>query len=139
MSNVPSGTKGHPVHGAPPGQEWFDIIRRPTLDEFSAAFSSHPSMDGSVLPGTVNGAAGIRKVFDATRRMYDTIAFKSEVNTPARVYLEWEGVFEGAVVAGVTVLGKNAGGQIEHVQLYHRPTAQVLAFSQELQRLLPQS
>lgn len=139
MSNVQSGTREHPLHGAQPGREWFDVIRRPTLDEFAAAFSSHPSMDGAVLPGTVNGASGIRRVFDATRRMYDSIAFKSEVNTPARVYLEWEGVFQGAVVAGVTVLGKNAAGLIEHVRLYHRPTGQVLAFSQELQRLLSES
>jgi hypothetical protein len=138
MNNLPSPASELPPLGAQPGQEWFDIIRRPTLEEFASAFGSCASMDGSVLADTVTGAAGIRKVFDATKRMYDAIAFKSEVRTPARVYLEWEGVFQGAAVAGVTVLSKDVAGLIEHVRLYHRPTGQVLAFSKELQRLLSQ-
>jgi hypothetical protein len=58
------------------------------------------------------------------------------VKTPTRVYLEWEGVFQAAFVAGVTVLTKDSAGLIEHVCLYHRPTGQVLAFSKELQFLL---
>ena len=95
-------------------------------------------MDGSVLTDTLFGVAEIRRLFDATRRMYDTIAFTSEVKTPARVYLEWEGIFQGGFVAGVTVLTKDSAGLIEHVYLYHRPTGQVLAFSKELQLLLSQ-
>jgi hypothetical protein len=45
-----------------PGQEWFEVIRRQTVEAFSAAFGSHPSMDGSVLAKTVSGAADIRRV-----------------------------------------------------------------------------
>jgi len=138
MDTPRSPASEQPTPVVQPGQEWSAVIRRPTLEAFASAFGAHASMDGSVLADTVVGAAGIRPVFDATRRMYDAIAFTSEVKTPARVYLEWEGVFQGAAVAGVTVLSKDAAGLIDHVYLYHRPTGQVLAFSQELQRLLSQ-
>jgi hypothetical protein len=136
MTNSASPVSEHPAPTTPPGQDWFDIIRRPTLEAFASAFAAHASMDGAVLAQPVIGAAGIREVFDATRRMYDAISFKSELTTPTRTYLEWEGVFHGSPVAGVTVLSKDASGLIEHVRLYHRPFSQVLAFSNELRRLL---
>lgn len=139
MTDDQSPANGRPPDPTRPGQDWFDLIRRPTLEGFASAFAVHASMDGSTLADTVNGAAEIRRVFDATRRMYDSIAFTSEVMTAARTYLEWEGVFQGAPVAGVTVLSKDSSGLIEHVRLYHRPAGQVLAFAKELQRRLGSS
>lgn len=136
MTDLHVTSDGQPTSSSQPGQDWFDLIRRPTLNAYASGFAPHASMDGSVLADTVHGAARIRDLFDATRQMYDAIAFKSEVTTPTRTYLEWEGVFQGAPVSGVTVLSKDGSGLIEHVRLYHRPTRQVLAFSQELKRLL---
>jgi hypothetical protein len=136
MTDLHLPSDGQPALAAQPGQDWFDLIRRPTLEAFASAFAPHASMDGSVLADTVHGAVPIRELFDATRRMYDAIAFISEVTTSTRTYLEWEGVFQGAPVSGVTVLSKDVSGLIEHVRLYHRPTRQVLAFSEELHRLL---
>ncbi|MDB5817489.1 MAG: hypothetical protein JWQ11_1129, partial [Rhizobacter sp.] len=88
MTAIQSPASGHPAPTPSPGQDWFDLIRRPTLEAFASAFSAHVSMEGSVLADAVLGAAGIREVFDATRQMYDSIAFKSEVTTPGRTYLE---------------------------------------------------
>ena len=136
MTSSASLVSEHPAPTTQPGQDWFDIIRRPTLEAFASAFAAQATMDGSVLAQPVNGPAAIRDVFSATRQMYDAIAFKAEVSTPTRTYLEWEGVFHGSPVAGVTVLSKDASGLIEHVRLYHRPFSQVLAFSNELRRLL---
>jgi hypothetical protein len=67
-----------------PGQAWSEIIKRPTLGEFSVAFTTDVALDASVLPRTVRGAPDIRAVFDATREMYDTIAFSREENSASR-------------------------------------------------------
>jgi hypothetical protein len=74
------------------------------------------------------GAADLRAFFDATRTMYDTIAFKRETTTGSQTFLEWKGVFEGGEVAGVTVLTFDPAGLIESVRLYHRPLGAVVAF-----------
>lgn len=132
-------TQSEAVIGAmasPPGQAWAEIIRRPSLDAFSAAFSPDEQLEGSVFAQAIVGPKRIRQVFDATRGMYDAIAFHSEVVTSSRVYLEWQGLFMGEAVAGVTVLSKNDAGLIEQVRLYHRPKGQVEAFSTELHRLI---
>jgi hypothetical protein len=119
-----------------PGQAWSEIIKRPTLGEFSVAFTTDVALDASVLPRTVRGAPDIRAVFDATREMYDTIAFSREENSASRTYLEWEGVFGGHLVAGATVLAKDAVGLIESIRLYHRPLFLVNEFSADLLRRL---
>jgi hypothetical protein len=119
-----------------PGQLWSEIIRRPTLGEFSAAFTAGVALDASVLPRTIRGAADVRAVFDATRQMYETIAFSHEENSASRTYLEWKGMFGGHLVAGATILAKDAAGLIEGVRLYHSPLFLVNEFSAELLRRL---
>lgn len=120
----------------PPGHLWSEIIRRPTLNEFSAAFIADVTLDASVLPRTIRGAADIRAFFDATREMYDSIAFTREQDGASRTYLEWEGLFGGRHVAGATILAKDAAGLIEGVRLFHSPLFLVNDFSAELLRRL---
>jgi hypothetical protein len=119
-----------------PGRLWSEIIKRPTLETFAAAFTTDVALDASVLPRTVRGAPDVRAVFDATRGMYETIAFSREENGASRTYLEWNGLFGGHLVAGATILAKDAGGLIESVRLYHRPLFVVNEFSAELLRRL---
>ncbi len=121
---------------SPPGQDWMEIIRRPSQDAFAAAFTSDAVLDASVASGTIAGVSEIRRFFDATRSMYDQIAFVSEASCGSQTYLEWEGWFAGRSVAGITVLRKNPAGLIASIRLYHRPYDQVLAFSAELSRRL---
>jgi hypothetical protein len=125
-----------PKMDSAPGHLWSEIIRRPTLEEFSAAFTADVTLDASVLPRTIRGAPGVRTAFDATREMYDSIAFTREENSASRTYLEWEGVFGGHLVVGTTVLVKDAAGLIEGVRLYHSPLFAVNDFSAELLRRL---
>jgi hypothetical protein len=115
-----------------PGHLWSEIIRRPTLEEFSAAFTVDVTFDASVLPRTIRGAPSIRTIFDATREMYDSIAFTREENSIPRTYLEWEGLFGGRLIVGATILVKDAAGLIEGVRLYHSPLFLVNDFSAEL-------
>lgn len=44
----------------PPGQEWREILSRPTLAEFARAFAAEPVLHVSVLADPIVGVAGIR-------------------------------------------------------------------------------
>src|ERR1700683_507669 len=63
-----------------PGHSWLEILKRPTLEAFAAAFTKDVVLEASVLPRPITGAADVRSFFETTRAMYDTIAFKHEVN-----------------------------------------------------------
>jgi hypothetical protein len=93
-----------------PGEAWTEIVRRPTLEEFSRAFASDVVLEASVLSRPIVGPIGLWGFFQATRAMYDRLGFTHEIGTKARMCLEWEGVFAGKPVAGVTSLhGTTAG------------------------------
>ena len=137
MSEKPSSSLPLPSErGDVPGYAWLEIIKRPSQEAFATAFTEDSVLDASVMPRSIIGAADIWALFDATRDMYETIAFKRETITGSQTYLEWEGVFEGAQVAGVTILKRDSAGLIESIRLYHRPIGAVIAFSAELARRL---
>lgn len=120
----------------PVGQAWLEIIKRSSQEAFAAAFTQDVVLDASVASSSIVGAAAIREFFDATRAMYDQIAFVHETRSGPRSYLEWQGQFGGRDIAGTTILARNAQGLIETIRLYHLPYEQVIAFSAELARRL---
>lgn len=119
-----------------PGQAWLDIIKSASQEAFAAAFTRGAVLDTSVASTPIVGAVAIRAFFDATRAMYDEIAFVHETRSGTRTHLEWEGKFAGQAIAGSTILSRNAEGEIKSIRLYHRPYEQVVAFSAELARRL---
>lgn len=121
-------------HSSRPGAEWLDIVSRPTLQEFSRAFSEHPILEATVVAKPLLGVALVYEFFRTTRSMYDRIAFVQETRSIARGYLEWEGVFQGKAVSGATILTYGAEGAIERIRLFHYPHEQLNAFSAELVR-----
>jgi 4-carboxymuconolactone decarboxylase len=120
----------------PIGHAWLEIITRPSQETFASAFTNNVVLDTSVAHGPIVGPIAIRAFFDATRAMYEQIAFVHETCSGTRTHLEWEGKFAGRVIAGTTILTHNAGGTIESIRLYHRPYEQVISFSAELARRL---
>src|SRR5260370_32387976 len=78
-----------------PGEAWTEIVRRPTLEEFSRAFASDVVLEASVLSRPIVGPIGLWRFFHATRAMYDRIAFTHEIGTNPRMGLDWGGVFAG--------------------------------------------
>lgn len=127
MSNTRAGAAG---------QDWMDILGRPTQEAFASAFTKEVALVASVTSAPIVGPVSVRHFFDATRTMYDTIAFVHETSAGSRTCLEWQGKFQGRDVAGVTILSRNAQGLIAGVQLFHSPFEQVEAFSAELARRL---
>jgi hypothetical protein len=115
---------------------WTEIVRRPTLEEFSRAFASDVVLEASVVSHPIVGTVGLWAFFQATRTMYERIGFTHEIGTKERICLEWEGVFAGKPVAGVTIITRDDRGAITNVRLYHRPFDQVVAFAETILRLL---
>jgi hypothetical protein len=120
----------------PPGHHWLEILKRPSQEAFAEGFTHDVVLDASVASAPIVGAGAIRAFFDATRTMYDEIAFVHETRSGARTHLEWEGRFGGREIAGATILVHNAEGAVTSIRLYHRPYEQVMAFSDELARRL---
>jgi hypothetical protein len=121
-------------HTSQPGAAWLEIVSRPTLQEFSSAFSVDPILEATVAAKPLLGVAPVYDFFRTTRSMYDRIAFIQENRSIARAYLEWEGVFQGKGVSGVTILTYDAQGAIERIRLFHYPNEQLKSFSVELDR-----
>ena len=119
-----------------PGAAWTEIVSRPMLEEFSRAFASDVVLEASVLSRPIVGPMGLWGFFQATRAMYERIGFTHEIGTKARTCLEWEGVFAGKPVAGVTIVARDDHGLITSVRLHHRPFDQVVAFAETISRHL---
>jgi hypothetical protein len=119
-----------------PGEAWTEIVRRPTLEEFSRAFASDVVLEASIASRPIVGPTGLWAFFQSTRAMYERIGFTHEIGTKARMCLEWEGVFAGRPVAGATIITRSDRGAITSVRLYHRPFDQVVAFAETISRHL---
>src|ERR1700722_4498434 len=95
-----------------PGRDWLEIISRPGMESFARAFSPAPVLEASAAEAPLFGVEAIRKFFAITRRMYERIGFVYEVRGEKRIFLEWEGVFQGRAISGATILSCNADGAI---------------------------
>src|SRR5271168_4611891 len=114
-----------------PGEAWTEIVRLPTLEEFSLAFASDVVLEASVVSRPIVGPIGLWAFFQATREMYERIGFTREIGTK-KMCLEWEGVFAGKPVAGATIITRDDRGAITSVRLHHRPFDQVVAFAEAI-------
>ena len=120
-----------------PGEDWIALVRKSGTPEFTAAFAANPVLHASVLSGPCVGIEAVGTLLGAgTGGMYDTLVFTHETVDGSKTYLEWEGAAFGKPVAGSTILTRNEAGQIESVQIYHRPLPMVLQFSAKLEKRL---
>lgn len=115
-----------------PGEEWQEILSRPSLHGFAIAFTPEPILEALVAPRPIVGVRPIRDFFAVARSLYAEIRFSSEIRRAAVACLEWEGVFAGGPVSGATILSFDDHGKIERIRLYHYPFAQLAVFSAAL-------
>jgi hypothetical protein len=120
--------------GQQPGAGWLDVVHRPTLAAFCAAFGAQPVLEATAVGYPLRGVCAIFHFFGITRSMYERIAFTCETRSASTTCLEWEGVFQGKPVSGATLLKHGPAGDITAIRLYHFPHEQLEAFSAELAR-----
>jgi len=120
-----------------PGEDWIGLVRKSGTPEFAAAFAANPVLHASVLSEPCVGIEAVAVLVGAgTGGMYDTLVFTHETVDGPKTYLEWEGEAFGKPVGGCTILTRNAAGQIQSIQIYHRPLPMALQFSAELENRL---
>lgn len=118
-----------------PGAAWLEIIRRDEAG-FAQAFETDVALIASVLANRVQGVESVRHFFEATKSMYDDIAFTGQVDGDNRTLLEWQGRFADRDVSGVTLLIHSDRRRISEIQLFHQPLGQVKLFAERLASLL---
>jgi hypothetical protein len=117
-----------------PGQDWLNVIGRKSPEEFANAFVERPVFEALILRSPQIGIDAISDYFDASRKLFEQIAFVQEARTPDRVFLEWEGRFEGTAISGVTVLSLVSDGRIAKIRIHHFPQERANAFAAALER-----
>jgi hypothetical protein len=117
---------------ATPGRDWGAIIGRKSAEHFAQAFVAQPVLEALVLPSPRAGIAAMRDYFDASRALFEQIAFVREARGPDRVFLEWEGRFAGEPIEGVTILSMAGDGRIARVRIHHYPQNRADAFARAL-------
>jgi hypothetical protein len=115
-----------------PGRDWIEVVTQPTMAAFAAAFSIDPQLSASVLQASIFGVSRIRAFFEATRAMYDRIAFVRETRDQNHSPLAWEGSYGSKPIEGVTILERDATGAIARIRLFHLPYEQLVAFADDL-------
>lgn len=120
----------------PPGTAWMQIVKKKGTSDFAASFTADASLQTSALSKAVVGPRLIGAFFAATGKMYERIEFTAETVDGAKTYLEWEGVYAGKPVAGVTILTRNESGLINNIKLYQSPFPVVREFSSGLKERL---
>jgi hypothetical protein len=120
-----------------PGEDWIALVRKSGTPEFAAAFAANPVLHASVLSGPCLSIEAVAVAIGAgTGGMFDELVFTHETVDGSKTYLEWEGEAFGKPVGGSTILTRNAAGQIQSIQIHHRPFPMVLKFSAELENRL---
>ncbi|MBI3898386.1 MAG: hypothetical protein HY308_08825 [Gammaproteobacteria bacterium] len=119
-----------------PGETWISVVRKIGTPDFQTVFAPDVELNASTLNYSLIGPSEIGFFFSATSKMYESLEFTDEVRSNNKIYLEWQGVFHGQVVKGVTILSRNEIGKINSIKLFHSPRMVLQAFSLELRERL---
>jgi AcrR family transcriptional regulator len=118
-------------------QGWADAFARKSAEAFGGVLADDVVLEASVLRRPIEGRSQVMQVMGTASEVYESLVFTHEVSHGTRSYLEWEATaFGGVVLAGVTILTKNGGGQIVRAAIHHRPLGAALRFSEELRERL---
>jgi hypothetical protein len=117
--------------------DWTNAFEEKSANAFSEAFAAGVTLEASILTRTVEGRDQVKNVMAAASTIYDSLVFTQETVNGERSYLEWHATaFGGTQIDGVTILTKDADGQIVRAAIHHRPLGAVHRFSAELGRRL---
>ncbi|MEU9337161.1 alpha/beta hydrolase [Streptomyces sp. NPDC048290] len=122
-----------PAPEAAGGQGWTGAFTQKSAAAFGAAFAPDVELEASVLTRPIHGREQVMAVMGTASTIYESLTFARETTDGDRTYLEWEATaFGGLAIQGVTVLTKDADGQIRRGAIHHRPLGAALRFSAEL-------
>jgi hypothetical protein len=100
---------------------------------FAARFAPDVTLEAAVLVRVVRGRETVSQVPQQASSIYCELQFTHQASVANRTCMERRAVTdEGVKVNGITVLVKDADGQIVEAAIHHRPLLGVVRFSAEL-------
>jgi pimeloyl-ACP methyl ester carboxylesterase len=118
-------------------QGWTRAFERKSASDFALALAPRVVLQATVMTRLVEGVDQVKTVMEAASTIYESLSFTHQATKEDRTYLEWEAqAFGGERISGITILTKNADGQIVRAAIHHRPLRMALKFSAELGRRL---
>lgn len=119
-----------------PGMAWMQIVKTKGTDEFATFFTDDAALQTSALSKTVAGPSLIGAFFTATSTMYEQFVFTAETVDDTKTYIEWNALYAGKPIAGITIVTRNGAGLINNIKLFQSPFAVVREFSSGLKERL---
>jgi pimeloyl-ACP methyl ester carboxylesterase len=112
---------------------WTQAFEKKSSAAFAQAFAPDVVLEASVMARPVAGADKVKTIMSTASKIYEALEFTHQTTNDDRSYLEWEAqAFGGEKISGITILTKNADGQIVRAAIHHRPLRMALKFSAEL-------
>ncbi|MFZ6647436.1 hypothetical protein ACO0LO_17055 [Undibacterium sp. TJN25] len=115
---------------------WMVIVRQADRMLFAEHFDLQATLTTSVFERVIKGADEIYRYFEATRAMFDSFAFNSEVSHEGRTFMTWEGHALEKTLTGVTIVERNPAGLVTKVEIYSGPLSALTPFATDLERRL---
>ncbi|MFI5798715.1 alpha/beta fold hydrolase [Streptomyces sp. NPDC051677] len=109
---------------------WRSGFSEQSENTFAEGFAEDVVLEASVLARPITGRTLVASTLATASAIYDSLEFTAEASQGTTTYLQWEATaFGGVELSGVTVLQKNADGQVVRAAIHHRPLGAALRFS----------
>ena len=119
---------------------WANAFGSQDFSEFEKLFTEDAILDGATLVKTIKGRKQVAATYGSASQYYEYCNFTSQATCVSpyakdgtRTFLEWElKTLDGMKMEGVTIIDKNANGEIFKCATLHRPLGEGLLFSNHL-------
>lgn len=112
---------------------WRSGFSEQSASTFAGGFAEDVVLEASVLIRPVAGRALVASTVAAASTIYESLEFTAEDSDATTTYLQWKATaFGGVQISGITVLEKNAEGDVVRAAIHHRPLGAALRFSATL-------
>jgi hypothetical protein len=121
------------VTGKVQQQAWTEAFAKKSADAFQKSLAQDVVLEANTLVQPVEGIDQVKIVMATASAIYEELVFTQEASNGPRTYLEWQARALGGIeLFDITVLSRNAKGEIARVAIHHRPLNAALRFSAEL-------
>lgn len=109
---------------------WRSGFSEHSENTFAQGFAEDVVLEASILARPIAGRALVASALAAASTIYESLEFTAEASDATTTYLQWKATaFGGVEFSGVTLLEKNAEGDVVRAAIHHRPLGAVLRFS----------
>ncbi|WP_218929553.1 alpha/beta fold hydrolase [Streptomyces sp. Rer75] len=112
---------------------WRSGFSEHSASTFAEGFAEDIVLEASVLARPIAGRALVASTVAAASTIYESLEFTAEASDATTTYLQWKATaFGGVEISGITILEKNADGDVVRAAIHHRPLGAALRFSATL-------